>query len=100
MPTPLALAALLLAAIAAACDDVDPMRPTFRAPAEISRVLGAVAPSAFTQVSAGYGAYSCGVRGDGTIACWGSDTWGRATPLPGTFTEVSAGDVHACAVRT
>ena len=98
--TSLTLATLVLAIVAMACGDADPVRPAFRAPSGITRVLGAVAPSAFTQVSAGYGSYSCGVRGDGSIACWGSDTWGRSSPPAGTFTEVSAGDVHTCAVRT
>jgi len=48
-------------------------------------------PGTFTQVSD-----TCGVRTDGTIACWGSE----ATPLGGTFTQVSAGHYHPCGVRT
>ena len=97
----LPLAALVLATVAAACGDVDPVRPTFRAPTEISRVIGAVAPSAFTQVSAGYGSYSCGVRGDGTIACWGFNANGQATPPAGdTFTSLSAGNFHNCALTS
>jgi hypothetical protein len=41
-------------------------------------------PGTFTQIDG-----NCGVRRDGTIACWrGTDI---ATPLPGTFVEVSVG---------
>ena len=36
----------------------------------------------FTAVSAGLH-HSCGVRTDGTIACWGSNRLGQATPLAG-----------------
>ncbi len=44
--------------------------------------------------------YTCGIRSDGTLACWGEE---GASPLddipPGTFTQVSAGQEHACALR-
>jgi Regulator of chromosome condensation (RCC1) repeat len=43
---------------------------------------------------------TCGVRTDGTLACWGDDSAGQSTPPGGTFTTVSAGGNHACAVRT
>ena len=49
-------------------------------------------------VSAGRG-QTCGVRDDGSIACWGDDYSGRATPPEGQFTYVSAGDYHSCGVR-
>ena len=44
----------------------------------------------FTQVSAGM-YHTCGVRTDGTLACWGNNNSGQATPPGGTFTQVSAG---------
>ena len=53
----------------------------------------------FTQVSAGY-LHTCGVRTDGTLACWGGNSDGQATPPDGTFTQVSAGYLHTCGVRT
>ncbi len=40
------------------------------------------------------------MRTDGTLACWGDDTYGQATPPTGTFTHVSAGYGHTCGVRT
>jgi len=53
----------------------------------------------FISVSAGSG-YTCGVETDGTIACWGDNTYGQSTPPAGTFTSVSAGSDGACGVKT
>ncbi|MCJ7509566.1 MAG: RCC1 domain-containing protein, partial [Dehalococcoidia bacterium] len=53
----------------------------------------------FSQVSAG-GYHNCGVRTDGTLACWGAHGDGRTTPPAGTFSQVSAGGYHNCGVRT
>ncbi|MCY4584047.1 MAG: hypothetical protein OXE50_14820, partial [Chloroflexi bacterium] len=35
---------------------------------------------------------------DGSVACWGSDEYGQATPPEGEFTSVSAGRYHSCGV--
>ena len=40
-----------------------------------------------------------GVRVDGSMACWGSDEFGQATPPEGKFASVSAGGFHTCGVR-
>jgi hypothetical protein len=40
------------------------------------------------------------VRTDGTLVCWGDDTYREATPPAGTFSQVSAGGLHTCGVRT
>ncbi len=42
--------------------------------------------------------HSCAIRSGGTIACWGSDQSGRLDAPTGTFTAVSAGDNHTCAI--
>ena len=52
----------------------------------------------FVSVSAG-SHYTCGVRTDGSIVCWGSGEEGRATPPAGEFLSVSAGHYHTCGVR-
>ena len=52
----------------------------------------------FISVSAGYG-YTCGVRRDGSVECWGLDDHGQATPPEGEFASVSAGLHHTCGVR-
>ena len=54
--------------------------------------------SAFASVSAG-GYHTCGVREGGSVACWGDDGDGQATPPSGRFASVSAGGYHTCGVR-
>jgi hypothetical protein len=44
--------------------------------------------------------YGCGVRANGTVACWGGDLAGETSPPSGTFTQVSAGDVFTCGLKT
>jgi hypothetical protein len=44
--------------------------------------------------------HSCGVQTDGTLACWGLDDVGQATPPAGIFTQVSAGLSHSCGLQT
>ena len=57
----------------------------------------------FASVSAGE-RHTCGVRTDGTVACWGVDEGGGGTPPEGQFASVSAGGSlfgdHTCGVRT
>ena len=53
----------------------------------------------FTEVAAG-GYHTCGLKTDGTLACWGYNASGQSTPPAGTFTQVAAGYAHTCGVRT
>ncbi len=57
--------------------------------------LAVVAPT----ISAGY-TFTCGIRTDGTLVCWGDNRSGQSTPPTGTFTQVSSGLSHSCAIRT
>ena len=50
-------------------------------------------------MSAG-GFHACGVRTNGTLACWGNNSSGQAVPPAGAFTQVSCGDFHTCGLRT
>ena len=51
--------------------------------------------------TSGYGGpHTCGIRTDGTVACWGLNDLGQADAPTGTFTSVSAGRDHSCGVRT
>ncbi|HEY0603232.1 MAG TPA: putative Ig domain-containing protein, partial [Herpetosiphonaceae bacterium] len=50
-------------------------------------------------ISAG-GSFSCGVRDNYTLACWGRNDYNKATPPAGTFVQVSAGEDHGCALET
>ena len=53
----------------------------------------------FASASAGR-YYSCGVKTDGSVACWGSNSYGTASPPAGSFVSVSAGYHHSCGVKT
>ena len=44
--------------------------------------------------------FMCGVRINGTVACWGNSERGETNVPAGTFVSVSAGAGFACAVRT
>lgn len=66
----------------------------------------------FASVSAGT-YHTCGVRDDGTVACWGAnevfsckpfgpckvDYAGQSSPPAGLFRDVSAGERHTCGLR-
>ena len=52
----------------------------------------------FASVSAG-DLHTCGVRTDGSLACWGHNHLGQALPPQGEFASVSAGYSHTCGVR-
>jgi Regulator of chromosome condensation (RCC1) repeat len=74
-----------------------------------SRSIGAELPqlltvpyAAFTQVSAG-NFYTCGLRTDGAVECWGALPLGHPavkTAAVGSFTQLSVGGFHTCALRT
>jgi len=51
--------------------------------------------SVVDSMEAGTLGYACGVRTDGTVACWGDNTYGEATPPAGTYTSVSVGSSAA-----
>ena len=53
----------------------------------------------FVSVSAGH-THTCGIRTNGSVACWGLGLDGQASPPDGAFTSVSAGALHTCGVRT
>ena len=42
---------------------------------------------------------ACGVRDDRSVACWGYDDYGMATPPAGEFSAVAVGSSHSCGVR-
>ena len=65
------------------------------------RSVGEGTPPAgeFITVSAG-ASHNCGVKTDGSVACWGQDLFGEGTPPAGEFITVSAGGPHTCGVKT
>jgi hypothetical protein len=55
----------------------------------------------FVQISAS-GVYSCGLRPDGSISCWGdTGPTGRGEPPPNTrFNSIFCGPLHSCGITT
>jgi hypothetical protein len=54
----------------------------------------------FNQVSAG-GWHSCGIRSDGTLACWGNSDYGQLNNIPtGTFSQISTNYNHTCGIKS
>ena len=43
--------------------------------------------------------HSCGLRADGTVACWGVNASGQADPPDGLFTVITAGYEHSCGLH-
>ena len=56
------------------------------------------ASARFTAVDAGWW-HSCGLRGDGSIDCWGSNPFGQANAPEGQFSSLVAGVHHSCGLR-
>ena len=55
--------------------------------------------NAFSAIDAG-DHYSCALRTDATITCWGSNNEGQTNAPDGAFTAISAGGLHSCGLRT
>ena len=53
----------------------------------------------FAAISSGY-RHSCGLRNDGTVACWGDDQFGPYLAPGGQFVDVSAGSSYSCGLRS
>jgi alpha-tubulin suppressor-like RCC1 family protein len=84
----------LVAALIVSCAGEGPdSLPAEPAATVASAPTASTAP--FVQVSMG-GLRLCGLRSDGTVACWG----GIGTPPSGTFTQIDVGSNHACGVRS
>jgi hypothetical protein len=61
--------------------------------------LSQTPPGSFKAVTAGFD-HACAIHsGDDTVACWGDDTFGEASPPAGAFASVSAGYDFSCGVR-
>ena len=53
----------------------------------------------FAAVSSGSN-FSCALRAEGTVACWGGNNYGQLSVPSGEFIAISARAWHACGVRT
>ncbi len=43
--------------------------------------------------------HTCGLDPDGTVICWGDDSYGQSSAPEGRFTSVEAGGYHSCGIR-
>ena len=57
------------------------------------------AVSPFVDVASG-SRHSCGLRADGTVECWGSNTARQSAAPSGSFTAVTAGGIHSCGLKS
>ena len=78
-----------------------PFAPTGRSPAGGTTPTARARPPAgtFTQVAGG-ASHTCGLKTDGTLACWGDNSSGQSTAPAETWTQVTAGAFHTCGVKT
>ena len=93
LPVPVVLG---IACVAGCADDMT--EPALARPSRGPEFV-LLAPGTVAQVSAGAD-YGCALRTDGTVACWGDNYFGQATPPADAFTEVSAGGPGGAATPT
>ena len=55
-------------------------------------------PGGFSSLSGG-GDHACGLLNDGSIACWGENGQGQASPPSGEFTGLVSGNSYSCGLR-
>ncbi len=55
-------------------------------------------PGAFEEVAAGV-VFTCGLRAEGRVECWGRDNQGQSSPPGGDFTDISVTADYACGLR-
>jgi hypothetical protein len=48
----------------------------------------------------GGAAHFCALNTSGEAVCWGDNSEGQSTPLPGPYTAISAGHFHTCGLKT
>jgi alpha-tubulin suppressor-like RCC1 family protein len=59
---------------------------------------GSVCELEFVELAGGNN-HVCGIRNDGSTACWGQASDGQSNPPPTQFTTLSAGQAHNCGIR-
>ena len=57
------------------------------------------ADTGYTFISSGAD-HVCALHSDGSVACWGENDQGQATPPNGTYIAISSGQSHTCALRS
>lgn len=95
-----ALALALAGTPAVAAPAAGGPNPTSVAPTGVPRSADrAMTPTSVGVIDIAAGAqHTCAVRGGGSLECWGDNGDGRATPPPGSYYRVAAGNNFSCAI--
>ena len=73
------------------CDDANPLLHSIFLDPDCNRIVSET-------ISSG-SSHNCGIDMNGTIQCWGDDSYGQISASPnGKFTQVSSGNGNSCAV--
>ena len=73
-------------------------RPPAAAPPVTPSSAAPTSPGVLAIDLADYG--GCAIRAQGTLACWGDDTYDQASPPPGSYRDVATGTRHSCAIKS
>lgn len=79
--------------------------PTPQFAAKVTPTLGLIRTPEPTATAAGFislsggGEHACGLLNDGSIACWGENGKGQASPPSGEFTGLVSGASYSCGLR-
>ena len=61
--------------------------------------VGHAQSTGYVEVTAGR-EFTCGLKPDGSVACWGDNYWGQAPATrAGPYTHIAAGAYHVCAIK-
>ncbi len=86
----------LALAVLTACADDPVTSPNVSSPRPHAEVVSIGGPQLDAAAT-----YTCGIRTDARVLCWGSTAFGQTSvPTALRATQVSAADFHACAVET
>jgi alpha-tubulin suppressor-like RCC1 family protein len=94
---------MLLAALpaqAAQARPAAPAVPAAPAPEGVKPPLPEQIDSVLVESISAGGFHTCEVKSDGTLACWGYNSYGQSSPPDGTFTQVSAGNEYTCGLKS
>jgi len=55
--------------------------------------------ASYTQISAGGGYHTCGLKTNGSVICWGSNDYGQTTVPAGIYSQIDVGWYYTCGLK-